>query len=264
MVEVFDNHISAGDTQRLIKYFFQQDELVDNRIDVCSKSPAWSSDAWPKSCIKSILDQVLDTYQVEEVLFLGSKISFNLHVDSNTGDLDSLYKVILIPLAWEGDAATVFFDNYWHGASTRFCRTDASPFRYKLPNQNGIFLEVDDIRELLHQCKTAPEQVTEFDVTDDFVNKLQYIVDIRNSNKTDARTSDYSQIKNLQPEKKFNIQDHAKYLNHIDIENLHGLAIDQVVTWEPGQVIVFDRTQLHCASAGHKFKLGLTIFTNHP
>lgn len=263
MVEVFDNAISAQDTRLLIDYFFQQDELVDDRLDVCSKSPKWESNAWPKSCVKSILDRVLGSYQVQEVLFLGSKISFNLHVDSDTGNIDNLYKVILIPLEWEGTAATVFFDNYWHGPSTRFFRTDASPFRYKLPNRNGIFVEVEDIRELLHQCKTSSDQITEFDVTDDFVSKLQYIVDVRNSNKTDARTSDYSQIKNLRLGEKFDSHVHAKYLNHIDIKNLHELAIDQVVTWNPGQVIVFDRTQLHCAAAGHKFKLGLSIFTNH-
>ncbi len=263
MVQVFDNAIGTQDTQLLIDYFFQQDELVDDRLDVCSKSPKWESNTWPKSCLLPILDRILGTYQVEEILFLGSKISFNLHVDSDTGELDKLYKVILIPLSWEGTAATVFFDNYWHGSSTRFCRTDASPFRYKLPNRDGDFVEVADIRELLHQCKTSPNQVTEFDVTDDFVSKLQYIVDVRESNKTDNRTSDYSQIKNLQFNQKFDTDVHAKYLNHIDIENLHGLALDQVVTWKPGQVIVFDRTQLHSAAAGHKFKLGLSIFTNH-
>jgi hypothetical protein len=263
MVKVFNNAISEKDTQLLVDYFFQQDELVDDRLDVCSKCPDWKSNTWPKSCITPILDKFLDAYQVEEVLFLGSKISFNLHVDSDTGDLDKLYKVILIPLSWEGNAATVFFNNHWHGSSTRFCRTDASPFRYKLPNCDGVFVEVADVRDLLHQCKTFPNQVTEFDVTDDFVSKLQYIVDVRNSNKTDNRTSDYSQIKNLQVDQKFDADIHAMYLNHINIENLHGLVVDQVVTWEPGQVIVFDRTQLHSAAAGHKFKLGLSIFTNH-
>lgn len=263
MIEIFNNAISKEDTQRLIDFYHQKDEFVDDRLDVCSKNFPWDLEAWPKSCITSILDRVLGTYQVEEIMFLGSKISFNLHVDSNTGDVDNLYKAILIPLEWEGDAATVFFDNYWHGPSTRFFRTSASPFRYKLPNCDGVFVEVADIRELLHQCKTSPDQVTEFDVTDDFVTKLQYIVDVRNSNKTDARTSDYSKIKNLRPGQKFDAEVHAKYLNHIDIENLHELTIDHIVTWEPGQVIVFDRTQLHSAAAGHKFKLGLTVFTNH-
>ena len=38
--------------------------------------------------------------------------------------------------------------------------------------------------------------------------------------------------------------------------------VDKVVPWTPGDIIVFDRKQLHCASNEHDHKIGMTVFTN--
>lgn len=77
----------------------------------------------------------------------------------------------------------------------------------------------------------------------------------------DTRITDYTLIENFNDEP-FDKFFHSQYLNHIPYGNLHGLTIDKLVIWNPGDAIVFDRTQLHCASCHHQRKIGLTCFTN--
>lgn len=248
----------------LLDYYHKDDEFVDDRIDVRSKTPNWVDTEWPGHLVKKVLDQVLqDDYSVEVVLFYGSRISFRLHVDSGNGDSRPLLKNVLIPLYTEGPASTVIFDNYWTGPHTRFGRTPVSPFAYSLPDRNGQLISIADIRLLLEQCKHDPRQVRDFIVTDEFIKTLEHIVEVRSSNTRppDDYVTDYSQIQNYKPGQQFDSQLHRKYLNHIPIENLHGLTLDQAVPWKVGQAITFDRNQLHAAGSGHDFKIGISIFT---
>ena len=63
-------------------------------------------------------------------------------------------------------------------------------------------------------------------------------------------------------DKPFNKSDYEKYLKHEDIENLRGLEIDFVYNWNLGDLLIFDRTSLHCSSSNIKNKkIGLTTFT---
>lgn len=60
----------------------------------------------------------------------------------------------------------------------------------------------------------------------------------------------------------FNPEDHKKYLQHEDINNLKGLKILMVYKWKVGDILVWDRSHLHCSSSNIKDKkLGLTTFT---
>ena len=55
---------------------------------------------------------------------------------------------------------------------------------------------------------------------------------------------------------------HTKYLSHEDKNNLKGLEVEMVFKWKLGDLLVFDRTNLHCSSKNinHK-KLGFTSST---
>lgn len=62
--------------------------------------------------------------------------------------------------------------------------------------------------------------------------------------------------------KNFSKKEHKKYLKHENIENLKGLSIEKVYKWKIGEALIFDRSQLHCASSNiKKKKIGLTIVT---
>ena len=77
----------------------------------------------------------------------------------------------------------------------------------------------------------------------------------------DQRITDYSEIVNYNNQP-FDRSIYEQYLTHIPYENLHGLTVDTIATWTVGDVIVFDRRQLHCASNEHDRKIGISIFTD--
>ena len=55
---------------------------------------------------------------------------------------------------------------------------------------------------------------------------------------------------------------HNKYLKHENIDNLKGLEIEFVYKWKLGEILIFDRTSLHCSSSNLSVKkLGLTTAT---
>jgi|TARA_B100001059_G_scaffold164101_1_gene163612 hypothetical protein len=60
----------------------------------------------------------------------------------------------------------------------------------------------------------------------------------------------------------FNKGLHKKYLVHENIDNLKGLEVNLVYKWKLGDLLIFDRTNLHCASSNIRIKkLGLTTLT---
>jgi len=266
MLKVYDQVLTQLEIAQLLDWFRQEDSLVDDRLDVRSKALVdWNHDTAPVNLLTKILDTVLDKdYEVEVALFYGSRISFRLHTDSGEGDGKPLYKNVLIPLQFEGTATTVLFDNHYHGRHARFGRRPMSPFWYSLPNRFGQLEDVADVRKLLQQCCTDPESVTNFEVNNEFISALEHIIQKRsrtNARRPDDYITDYNSITNYQPDLKFDPETHVKYLTHIPIENLHGLTMDQVVPWVPGQVFTWDRTQLHAAGSGHSYKTGITVLT---
>lgn len=268
MVKIHKNIVKDAEIETLLAYFQKSDDRTETRPDVRSKHPRWDIDEWPQTTVKNILDRVLaNTWAAEETLFLGSCIpgqGFRLHVDSSDGG-PNLYSTVLIPLLMDGPAATIFFKNYWEGPSTRFSKTPISPFTYPLLSNNGVII-VEDIRKLLEQSKHNPSSVVDFTVDVDFIKNLEQLVESRTGNgiaPTDRRTADYSNIINYDQTISFDPAIHSQYMRHIPLENLNGLTLDKVVDWEIGSVIVFPRTQIHCAASTHNSKIGLSVFTNY-
>lgn len=63
--------------------------------------------------------------------------------------------------------------------------------------------------------------------------------------------------------KDFDRNIHKKFLIHEDIKNLKGLEVAMVYKWELGDLLVFDRTNLHCSSSNiNKKKIGFTTSTS--
>ncbi len=67
---------------------------------------------------------------------------------------------------------------------------------------------------------------------------------------------------NLYGTKEFDREIHSKYLTHEDINNLKGLEVELIFKWKLGDLLIFDRTNLHCSSSNiNKKKLGFTSST---
>ena len=67
---------------------------------------------------------------------------------------------------------------------------------------------------------------------------------------------------NLYGSREFDKKVYKKYLAHEDINNLKGLEVELIFKWRLGDLLVFDRTSLHCSSNNiNKKKLGFTSST---
>lgn len=258
MVNVYKDIITSNEIDSLLEYFRLVDDRTDSRPDVVSKHPRWDKDHWPQDIVKRIIDQVLEEeYLVEEVIFNHSKISFGLHADSGRPG-QSIYKAILIPLEVTENSGTAFFDNHWPFPSAKFTRQPFDPLNYTVFDRDDNPVRVT-LREFL-QNRDSNLFPT---YTDAYIKDL---IETRLNNtgytKTDARTDQYERILKYDPEKNIDQTVYDQYLNHIVYDDLQGLSLDQIVPWIPGEAIVFDRTQLHCATSGHRSKTGITIFTD--
>lgn len=265
MIKTYSNLINQHDVKTLLDYHYLNDDRTDDRPDVRSKHPQWSLDKWPQEIIENVLDKVLDyRYEVEEVIFNQSRISFRLHVDSGKDIKSRSGHGILIPLYCKGISSTVFFNNYWNGNSTKFSKKEIKQFEYSLQNKNGDWQYIEDLRVLLKNCINEPNSINDFIIDAKFIDSLNYLIEARSNkkiSKLDDRCYDYTNIVNYDPELKFDEDIYQKHLSHIPIENLHGLNVDSIVYWNPGNCIIFDRNQIHSAGSGHKEKIGITIFT---
>ena len=73
------------------------------------------------------------------------------------------------------------------------------------------------------------------------------------------RSSEHIQIYDKKP---FEKEMHKKYLKHEDINNLKGLEVEMIYKWKLGDILIFDRTNLHCSSSNLiNKKIGFTTST---
>ena len=63
-------------------------------------------------------------------------------------------------------------------------------------------------------------------------------------------------------DKPFDKEIHKRFLRHEDINNLKGLEVEKIYEWQIGDLLVFDRTNLHCSSSNLiSKKIGFTTST---
>lgn len=67
---------------------------------------------------------------------------------------------------------------------------------------------------------------------------------------------------NLYGGKNFDINIYNDYLTHENIENLRGLEVELIFKWKLGDLLIFDRSNLHCSSKNiDNKKIGFTTST---
>jgi len=274
---IYDGILTQSECQELINYLHTPGDRYDERPDVTSKHPLWNRSEWPQHIVEKALDKTVPKgYVIDEITIMDSKIGLKPHSDWIEG-----YDTVLIALDADPIAHTVFFDNHipkkpvpTHPAAF-VTKTPWSPFQYEMPDKNGKLFKINDIREFYEQCKSSPETVKNFEITDDFLTMLETLIvkraqpRLEHDDQTDEtgyvqttpRISDYeSWVTNYRPQGKFPEDIHQQYLSHVPIEDLHGLSIDKIFEWKNGSVIHFHGTQIHSASSTHNKKTFMTIF----
>ena len=277
MSEFYPNIITEEERQTLRQYLSVDDNRADFRPDVKSKHPRWDDTDWPKQVLEKALSRLMPNgFNVEEITFRNDKIALKPHTDN--GSLPNTQgKTIMFLLDADPIAHTVVFKNRWTGwepMGVFFTKQPWSPFTYKIPNKQGDFVQVQDIRELLEQCKQDPSSVIDFLVDTAFINNLETLIAKRSLDRLafddqtkntgyiqpGPRRNDYETLTHYSKDKMFDTELHKQYFNDIPIEDLHGLEIENIFEWQQRAGIVFDREQLHCSSSCHKEKSFVTIF----
>ena len=247
-VDVYSQIVSNTTLDTFNKFFKEDDDYLDARPDMHSKSPLLSKDDWPKKNLLDILDQVLqEKYIIDEMYFLKqfNSSAFKIHVDSGkNNDKSKLYKNVIIPL--ENDSgSTIIFDNHWTGDECVFSRQVVPPFEYTL-QINGKQVYVEDMREFKSSDQKLMATVA------DLIEKRK---------QRTPRQYDYSKVSNLS-DKAFPKEVYDKYLRHIPYENCHGLTLHKTIEWRLGDVYTFDRTHLHTGTSSHDTKSYIVVFTS--
>lgn len=278
---LFPNAVTESERQILLDYLATDDHRTDARPDVRSKHPRWDEPGWPQHIVAAAMERVLGPgYVSEEVTFRQDRIGLKLHTDDGSPE-NAIGKTFMLLLDAQPCAETVFFKNYWtrwHRWGAFFTKRPWHPYQYTLFGNNGVVKEVADIRELLHQCETAPESVQDFQVDDHFINMLRELIQKRGLPKLDhdaqdsgtgytqpgLRLHDYSELSDYVPGQAFDSDVRDRYLAHIDAEDLEGLTLESVQQWQPGAAIVFDREQIHSSGSSHQQKSFITVFCHRP
>ena len=259
-ITIFKKIVDSTAIHEFLDFLNTPDQYVDDRGDVKNKLMTPATQDWPLLTLTKILDKILpEPYEIENADFVKIRIASNLHTDTDNGDQNKLYKNIIIPLETGKHASTAVFPHKWYGAKAKFTRVDLNPFSYVINDK-----QVNDIRDLLDCCNSSNKNSIvyngeTFENTDKFKQWLELLVEKRHN--ADARISDYSQVTNItnQP---FPEDFRKAWLSHLPKETLHGLKIPEIVDWNVGDVITFDRQLLHSGtSCIDGYKSFLAVFT---
>jgi hypothetical protein len=264
VIERFENIVDKETVDLFLQFLNQPDQYVDDRGDVYNKLMTPDIDAWPQATVRKILDQVFDEpYTIENADFVRIRFISRLHTDTGNGDQTKLHKNVIIPLEVnEHGASTAVFDNMWYGPAVRFTRTPASPFRYAMPDVLGTEVLVEDIRDLLQSIKNSNTEIINYQGNGFAISMLPWLEDlVEKRNNAEPRVSDYSGISDLTTAP-FPEDFRQQWLDHIPSESLQGLTVPNIVPWQVGDVITFDRQHVHCGTSQLQgYKSFLAVFT---
>lgn len=148
-MHIVDHVIDSGAREQLKQYFLEYSaNNAPNPYNPTKHyfTKQWHDQDWPRDLAKAVLDQVLDRpYEVEFVFFGGgSGDGFKLHVDTQEQqDQSRNYKIVIVPIDFQGTAKTVFFDNHWLGPKAALRLPKENQDRMIDPTSgNGIALSI--------------------------------------------------------------------------------------------------------------------------
>tara|TARA_E500000331_G_scaffold357022_1_gene417236 strand:- start:1501 stop:2385 length:885 start_codon:yes stop_codon:yes gene_type:complete len=244
------------------------DTVMVDRPDSRKTKVDWSSRA--QDIVMPKLESLLG-YEVKigdfPAHFIINRYPLRVHVDMGK-DPDTIpHKNILIPLRVEGSGPThtILFKRRWYDTASLFTSDKASlggSNDYTFKDVNGKFIYVSDSSDFLSILKSNRGKQFEycdglFLSTDDVIGEIEALL---NQKRYQQRTSKH--ITNTRP---FDTEIYKKYLTHQPYDDLTSLEVDKIIEWVPGDVIVFDRTTLHCASNFLKEdvreKMAMVMFT---
>ena len=267
--QVYKSVFTDEEISELIKIESKSiDNIMVDRADSRKTEVDWSTRA------KQIVMPKLEKHLGEKVKigdfpahFITNRYPLRVHVDMGKDANVIPHKNILIPLSITGSGPThtILFKRKWYDAASLFTsnKTSLGGFNdYTFKDMDGKFIYVSDSADFLQMMTLNIGKKFKY-CGGTFFSTKESIAETKallNQKRYQQRTSRH--IINTKP---FSPNIYKKYLTHQPYEDLTSLEVDKIIEWNPGDIITFDRTTIHCASnflkEGVSEKMALVMFT---
>lgn len=197
--------------------------------------------------------------------FIKNRFPLRIHADMGKDPTMIPHKNILIPLYVKGTGTThtLLFKQKWYGKSSLFSANGhKSSSDHFFKDMNESFIHIKDSEDLLNKMRSNLNEQINYNGGTFFcsVENIEEIEALLKQSRYSERTNKH--IVNQTP---FNKEHYQKFLTHQPYDDLCGLELDRAIQWNPGDIITFNRSTIHCASnflnEGVKEKMAIAMFT---
>ena len=181
-----------------------------------------------------------------------TRFPLRLHIDSGKNPNDIIFKNVVVPLEiiydknkdYHSPPNTVIFKNKWYEKSALFTKQTSNNYDFIIKDIDNKFVDIINIFDFKQKIENVSDGELSYDGKKFLVNKKfrEYIDSLSKTKRYNTRTD-----KHIVNDKEFNKDNYEKYMSHQPYGDCQSLEIDQVISWEVGSLMTWDRSRIHCS-----------------
>ncbi len=247
------NFLSQNEVQEILKYKSSLSKKMVDREESTKIPFDWSDSEILKN-LKNKIEEITGEFKVKdfEPHFITTRFPLRLHADTGKDPNDIIFKNIVVPLeinyknnVSKNKSHTIIFKNKWYERSALFTTKTKEDYDFIIKDYNNNFLDIVNIHDFKKEVeKTKKDQFLNYKKNKFFIDEKfkDYIDMLSKTKRYNLRTA--SHIVN---DKDIDIKVYEKYMTHQPYDDCKSLEIDQAFSWEPGNLLVWDRVRIHCS-----------------
>ena len=246
-----NNFLSTDEVQEIQEYKASLSKRMVDREESTKIPFDWNDSEILKKLKKKIEDKT-GKFKVKdfEPHFITTRFPLRLHADTGKDPNDIIFKNIVVPLEVnyknnisKNKSHTIIFKNKWYDRSALFTTKTKDDYDFIIKDYDENFVDIINIHDFKKEVKKIDDNEFLIYKKNKFlidVKFREYIDMLSGTKRYNLRTS--SHIVNG---KDLDIKVYEKYMTHQPYEDCKSLEIDQAFSWEPGNLLVWDRIRIH-------------------
>ncbi len=247
------NFLSQNEVQEILKYKSSLSKKMVDREESTKIPFDWSDSEILKN-LKNKIEEITGEFKVKdfEPHFITTRFPLRLHADTGKDPNDIIFKNIVVPLeinyknnVSKNKSHTIIFKNKWYERSALFTTKTKEDYDFIIKDYNNNFIDIVNIHDFKKEVeKTKKDQFLNYKKNKFFIDEKfkDYIDMLSKTKRYNLRTA--SHIVN---DKDIDIKVYEKYMTHQPYDDCKSLEIDKAFSWEPGNLLVWDRVRIHCS-----------------
>ena len=247
------NFLSQNEVQEILKYKSSLSKKMVDREESTKIPFDWSDSEILKN-LKNKIEEITGEFKVKdfEPHFITTRFPLRLHADTGKDPNDIIFKNIVVPLeinyknnVSKNKSHTIIFKNKWYERSALFTTKTKEDYDFIIKDYNNNFIDIVNIHDFKKEIeKTKKNKFLNYKKNKFFIDEKfkDYIDMLSKTKRYNLRTA--SHIVN---DKDIDIKVYEKYMTHQPYDDCKSLEIDQAFSWEPGNLLVWDRVRIHCS-----------------